>query len=672
MTEPLPMPDAQTTTRLTSPLTNVARGLWLAIVGLTVTLFALGIPVSYAKASRLTPEITAWLAQAHLPASFPPAALIGLDIASFAFFTGMALFLFWRRSNDWMALLVALLFVLTAGIYSSPITDAPVPIWLAAIPIGLGETCQAAFVFLFPTGRFVPKWSRWLLLPMFIWRPAIWIINYLPVYKAAFPRLTALTYGYTQQDPIDIGVFLVCLVIGIGGQVYRYRKLSTPEQRQQAKWVLWGVSMTVLVVGAWVMLFNVFELAPKDSFATTFALRLIRQVALAIVPVVFAFSILRYRMWDIDFYINRTLVYGILAAILGGVFVLVLVGVQWAIRRVGLSQGATGIAIAASVLAVALLFRPVLDRMRRFVDRRFYGIDLDYRQALKAYVSRENIVIRTAGVLTTFGPFKDMQRIGHGGMGEVYKAMHPGLKRPVAIKILAPALAADPAAHARFLREAELLARMNHPNIVGIVEQGEIDGQPYMVMNYVEGLTLRDAIAQRGRIPFGEALRYLKDIAGALDYAHRQGIVHRDIKPGNVMIEEIQTAGGRAHRAVLMDFGIAKATGADATISTQAGMMGTLDYIAPEQIQDSASVDYRADIYSLGVLAYQALCGQLPFRQNNPGALVLAHLIQPPPDPREFAADITPEMDYALLRALAKRPAERFASAGEFVGALAA
>src|SRR5512138_78055 len=124
MTEPHPTPVTQTTTQLTSPFTQIARAAWIALVGLTIALFASGIPTSYAKASRLTPEVTAWLAQTGLPASFPPMALISLDIASFAFFGAMALFLFWRRSNDWVALLVALLFVLTAAIYSSPITDA--------------------------------------------------------------------------------------------------------------------------------------------------------------------------------------------------------------------------------------------------------------------------------------------------------------------------------------------------------------------------------------------------------------------------------------------------------------------------------------------------------------------------------------------------------------------
>jgi hypothetical protein len=653
---------------------NAVRGVWVAIVGLTILLFVLGIPASYAKALRLTPDLEIWLAQSALPQTFPAVALISLDIATFAFFTSVALFLFWRRSDDWIALLVALLFVLTAGIYSSPITDSPVPIWLAAIPIGLGETMQAAFVYLFPDGKFVPKWARWLLLPMFIWRPAMWIISYLPIYREAYPRLTAATYGYTQQDPIDIGLFIVCLLIGIGGQIYRYRRQSTPEQRQQAKWVLWGVSMTVLVVGTWVMLFNVFSFMPKDSFITYLALRVIRQLALAIVPVVFAVSILRYRLWDIDFYINRTLVYGIMVVMLGGLFLLILLGVQQIVPLVTSDTNVVGIAPVIAALVVALLFRPVLARLRRFVDRRFYGIGLDYQQALKAYASRENVVVRSPREVSQFGPFDQMERIGHGGMGEVFKTTHPELKRAVAIKIQSAKLAAEPAAHGRFMQEARMLSRLDHPNIVRVLNYGEIDHQPYMVMNFIDGVTLSDRIREQGRLPLKEAIMYLTDVAKALDYAHQQGIVHRDIKPGNVMLERISDSGkGRTQRAVLIDFGIAKSADASATslTNTGAGMMGTLDYIAPEQIQAAGSVDHRADIYSLGVLAYQVLSGQLPFEYSNPGALVMAHLMQPPRDPHEFAPDILPETDYALLKALSKKPADRFASAGEFVGALA-
>jgi hypothetical protein len=680
-------PSSQPTlTRLPDRWRNPVRLIWLAFVGLTVALFVMGIPISYAKALRLTPALRGWLAASSLPLDFPANALIGLDIATFAFFTAMALLLFWRKSEDWIALLVALLFVTTAGIYSSPINDAPVPLWLAALPIGLGEMVQAAFVYLFPDGRFVPKWSRWLLLPMLIWRPAMWIITYLPLYKEAYPALTAQTYGFVQQDPIDIGLFLACMLIGVGGQVYRYRRLSTPEQRQQAKWVLYGVSLTVIVVGVWVLAFNVFQLGPTDSFIAYLSVRVFRQLALAIVPVVFAISILRYRLWDIDFVINRSLVYGALALVLAAAFGGVLLATRPLILLLA-GDRFTGAGIVVAAMVAGSLYRPLLARLRRFVDRRFYGIQMDYERALQAYASREYRVYATPGDRAAFGKFNDLVPLGKGGMGEVYMAQHPALKKTVAIKLLPPRLLDDQDARARFLREAEMLAALNHPHIIKIHEHGQIDNQPYIVMDYIDGKPLDVIIEKRGGLPLNEAMGIVKAIAAALDYAHAQGIVHRDIKPGNIMISSLPLQGenptptlplqgeGANRRfvgggVILMDFGIAKSQDSQSGQITGAGIMGTLDYIAPEQISRAAQVDARADVYSFGVMAYQMFTGQLPFRYNNPGALVLAHLNQPAPDPRRLTPELPEDTAVAVMQAMSKKPEYRYRSAGAMVAAM--
>lgn len=193
-----------------------------------------------------------------------------------------------------------------------------------------------------------------------------------------------------------------------------------------------------------------------------------------------------------------------------------------------------------------------------------------------------------------------------------------------------------------------------------------------MVMEYVEGPDLASLLKQRGRLPLEEALPLLQDVASALDYAHSQGVIHRDVKPSNVMVEHITGSGQhRTSRAVLMDFGIAKSYAA-ATRLTQSGMIGTLDYISPEQIQGASEVDGRADVYSFGVMAYQVLTGELPFKHNNPGAMVMAHLMQPAPDPRRLAPELPDDAADALMRAMAKSPEARFASAGEFIAALAA
>jgi len=198
-----------------------------------------------------------------------------------------------------------------------------------------------------------------------------------------------------------------------------------------------------------------------------------------------------------------------------------------------------------------------------------------------------------------------------------------------------------------------------------------------MVMEFIDGPDLSTLLKGRGRLPLAEALPLLQDVAAALDYAHSQGVVHRDIKPSNVMVEHADakhptTGSGknRTTRGVLMDFGIAKSYAAGTRL-TQSGMIGTLDYISPEQIQGSSEVDARADIYSFGVMAYQVLTGELPFKHNNPGAMVLAHLMQPPPDPRAIVPDLPDGVAGAIIQAMAKTPAERFATAGEFVSALA-
>jgi serine/threonine protein kinase len=256
-------------------------------------------------------------------------------------------------------------------------------------------------------------------------------------------------------------------------------------------------------------------------------------------------------------------------------------------------------------------------------------------------------------------------------MAEVYKAMHPTLHRPVAIKVLPHSLAQDSEFRKRFEREARTVAALKHPNIVQMFDFGEADGTAFMVIEYIGGPDVSDTL-KGGALPLDRALPIAHDVAGALDYAHQQGLVHRDIKPSNVMLDSVTTTGsdGRVERAVLMDFGIARILGGNTRL-TASGMIGTLDYMSPEQIKDSKEVDGRADIYSLGVMLFQMLTGRLPFTASNPGALLIAHLNQPAPNPRDLRADIPDEVAEATLRALEKDPARRFQTAGEFAAALA-
>ena len=277
---------------------------------------------------------------------------------------------------------------------------------------------------------------------------------------------------------------------------------------------------------------------------------------------------------------------------------------------------------------------------------------------------------------TTLGPYEIVEPIGRGGMAEVYKGRHARLDRSVAVKVLSARLANQGDAMRsgfaqRFEREARAVAALRHPNIVQVFDFGDVEGTYYMVMEYIAGQDLAHLLRQQGRLDLVLVRSILSEIAGALDYAHGQGLVHRDVKPSNVLLEDLSPQPGApltvgSFRAVLTDFGIAKIIGGD-TSATQTGMlMGTLDYMAPEQIRSAVAVDQRADIYALGVMVYQMVTGQLPFQGDNPGAIMLAHLQTKPSDPRQIMPDLPEAVAQALLRAMEKDPADRFDTVGQF------
>ena len=269
--------------------------------------------------------------------------------------------------------------------------------------------------------------------------------------------------------------------------------------------------------------------------------------------------------------------------------------------------------------------------------------------------------MRTDLAGSTLGPYEVMDPLGRGGMAEVYKGRHPTLGRIVALKLLPADLAKDQEFRHRFEREARVVAGLKHPNIVQVFDGGEQDGLYYMVMEYIEGKNLSDVMRAVELLPLPHACSIITELAGALDYAHQQGIIHRDIKPSNVMLEPITATGGRGERAVLMDFGIAHMVGGMTKI-TSTGLIGTFDYMSPEQIRDAKDVDGRADIYSLGVMAFQMLTGKLPYTASNPGALLIAHMQQPAPDPRSLRAELPDDIAAAVLKALEKDPNDRFTS----------
>ena len=264
---------------------------------------------------------------------------------------------------------------------------------------------------------------------------------------------------------------------------------------------------------------------------------------------------------------------------------------------------------------------------------------------------------------TTVGRFEVLDELGRGGMAVVYKARQPDLDRIVALKVLPPELTIDNSYVARFRQEARSAARLEHPHIVPIYEVGEADGLHFIAMKYIQGSTLKDLVQAEGKLSIQRAAEMLGQIGAALDYAHRQGVIHRDIKPSNMMI----TDEGWVY---LTDFGLARGTGGTAGLTITGTVMGTPEYMSPEQAQGLPNVGPPTDIYALGVVLYEMLTGSFPFKAETPMGMLAARLIQAPIPARELRADLPDPVEDVVMRALARKPEARFASASELVANL--
>jgi eukaryotic-like serine/threonine-protein kinase len=248
-------------------------------------------------------------------------------------------------------------------------------------------------------------------------------------------------------------------------------------------------------------------------------------------------------------------------------------------------------------------------------------------------------------------------RIGAGGMAEVYRGFDPVLSRTVAIKVLLPQFARDASFVGRFRREAQAAARLNHPNIVGVYDTGQDDGTQFIVMEFVEGRTLGEFLATGRRPTPVQSAEIAQKICSALAAAHAQGVIHRDIKPGNVMVTRDGTV-------KVMDFGIARVLGPETAPQTSA-VLGTASYLSPEQAQGSP-VDARTDIYSLGAVLYEMLAGRPPFTGDSPVAVAYKQVNERPATPSSLNADVPARLDAVVMKALSKNPANRYQSAEEF------
>jgi DNA-binding SARP family transcriptional activator/tRNA A-37 threonylcarbamoyl transferase component Bud32 len=263
---------------------------------------------------------------------------------------------------------------------------------------------------------------------------------------------------------------------------------------------------------------------------------------------------------------------------------------------------------------------------------------------------------------TEVAGYRIVNTLGRGGMSVVYLAEHDWLQRKVALKVLAPQLAEDERFRERFVRESRLAASLDHPNVIPIYEAGASGGDLFIAMRYVEGTDLRTLLHEGGALEPGRAVAIVRQVAAALDAAHEQGLVHRDVKPGNVLLAR-QRGSEAGEHVYLSDFGLTKRSASDSRITGTGQFVGTLDYAAPEQFQ-GRTPDARTDVYSLGCVLFECLTGSPPFISENDAGLMYAHLQEQPPSLTARNAGLPREVDGVVAKAMAKVPADRYPAAG--------
>jgi len=348
---------------------NLARLFWIVAAFLNAVAFLAGLPRTWAIASDLSERSIAVLHGMGLPPYFPALYLLLLDSITFVIFFVVAVIIFRRKNTERLAIVTSLMLIFTGMLYTAPGYETHVPVWLISAGAAFAETFQIAFLLLFPTGRYYPAWS-WMALPaLFFWRWWVWGTMYIPWLYGAVR--TGDNYPFLRQDSLDLLLFFLVVLIALIFQVRRYRGIASRAQRQQAKWLVWSATMAILLVGGYVIAINVIPaLQPMDGEAVLLRLigRTLRQLALCLIPLAMLRAILRFRLYDIDFVINRSLVYVPVTSVLAGVFAAVASMAQrFFVATTGQNSD---VAVIISTVVVTALFQPVRSGIQTFVDNR--------------------------------------------------------------------------------------------------------------------------------------------------------------------------------------------------------------------------------------------------------------------------------------------------------------
>jgi tRNA A-37 threonylcarbamoyl transferase component Bud32 len=582
------------------------------------------------------------------------AYFVGLEAAAASCFLLVAILLASRHWRDRSALFVAVALA-TYGLTISQLRDADrAPPWLE-----LGDAVQVVgtwsilmLFFVFPDGRFHPRWARYAAVAWSLVVLAWYLFPELPLnlhHAASFNRTFFASTLFTAA----------WIALGLYCQWVRYRALEDRVHRQQIKWVLFGFTVAMLTSSFFFVINGTiralgYPLDYNHAFrAIAYPLMLFGHLA---IPASIGLAVERLRLFDVDRVLHRTMAYLMVTGVLGLSYLLVVLWAQTLLQQF-LGTETLPLFVAFSTLALAALFLPLYRRVQRLVDRELRPSGSGARSS---ELEDRN--------LSSLGDYELLERVGSGGMASVFRARRRGSQEDVAVKVLLERHRGSAEVESRFRREASVVARLDHPAIVRLVDHGRSGERLYLVMEFIRGPDLARVLDEEGRCDPARVMPWIQAVAEALDYAHQQGVVHRDLKPSNVMLRDVHDRGAGS-RAVLTDFGLARVLDAGAQL-TATMAVGTVHYMSPEQIRSPSTVGPPSDIYALGALTYHLLSGSPPFAAENAGAVLMSHLRAQPPDIRAAVPELSPQTSQVLARALAKSPERRPGSATEFVRAL--
>ena len=634
--------------------------IWLSIVVLSVVFFILGWPFRLDELTHPPAGIALGLENAGLTPSVWAIGMLGSETILMLGCTLVGIFLYSQLRKDFVIFLTSLalvtfstgiLNVLEAFMVTYPQFEGVIRFQKA-----LAWVLLVLIFYLFPDGRFELRWTRWAFVG--------WLVF----------TLSWLIFPNSPHDPTHLGalssewVYIAYLGwLGSGAFVLFWRSIhsSTPEGRQKTKWVTTGLVGAVFI--AFIQEFptlvnnNFVDHTLPEGIWYALISTLIFCAGVMLVPVGIVFSIQKDRLWQIDFLINRALVYGLMALMVGlgmyGIFSLftnlleLITGIQY-----------QWFPLVISGLLVFYLFKPVLRWVQALVDKNVFGIHIPYR-GTDGFVQTQFTDISWTG--KTVGRYRIVELIRSGKTGRVYKGVETHTGKPVAVKFLHQYLVSQTAHRKAFVAEAKTLSNLNHPNIGRMLDYGEDSEHAcYIVMEYLSDRTLADKLREEGPLLMDEAKYVLEQVGAALDYAHQQEIIHLDVKPSNILLQP-KSGAPFGYKPILTDFGISRSL-FDDTSHVQGEVSGTFDYISPEQIHSPRQLDRKADIYSLGVVAYQMVTGELPFKNQQAAAKLIAHLFEPPPNPLEINPAISLKSAVAIQQAMRKSPIERYQNAHAF------